>query len=572
MLPLILRIWCVRWCVTRGEHVSLFARIKTFFLYLVFALSILCFLFCIIFFLTFLLSSLSPLFFSNASWQPLYKEAANALNIKKILHIFLFTLKHSFLSSILALSLGICAAFFCANRTFKLRLFLLSLSSIPLTLPAIIISLSYILFFGNNGLFFVALDRLFNIKISSFLYSIVGIVLAQGFYNFPIAMRLIGDSWSQLSQSQKMAATLLGAKPFFIFRSIVLPHLMPSILSSFLLIFLFCFFSFVIVLLFGGVGSSTIEVELYKCISYSFDFRLASSLALEEFLFGIIILRCYSYFRRKTNIDDKSMTLEEERVKIRGRMERIFFIIIIFLIFFFLILPIISVFIYSFCPPKYSYGSGSEGSYMSFRAWGNVLGARIFWQSLFNSVYVGILVALISSFASVFFSYVKLFFFDRGIMEVIPFLPLITSPIMLGFGSRLLIKNGNVLILILAQSSLFWLFSYSRLQEAISGIPKNIIDSALILSKSKIRAFFCIVLPISKKAIITGAIFVFAISLAETSLPLALGLEGFSTLTLLLFDYASTYRTSESAVLGIILLISSSFLFWLKDRKKVKIE
>lgn len=155
-------------------------------------------------------------------------------------------------------------------------------------------------------------------------------------------------------------------------------------------------------------------------------------------------------------------------------------------------------------------------------------------------------------------------------MEVISFLPLITSSIMLGFGSRMLVKTGNVVILILAQSSLFWLFSYSRLQESIANIPKNIVDASLILSKDRLRAFFLIILPISKKAIITGAVFVFAISLAETSLPLALGLEGFSTLTLLLFDYASTYRTSESAVLGIILLLVSSLAFWLKDRKRPK--
>ena len=549
------------------KKILFFASIKPFFLYLVFIISAICFLSSLLFFLTFLLASFAPLFVSNNAWQSLYGESRSTLSFIKILHIFLFTLKHSLLSSILAVSLGLCAAFFCANRTFKLRSFLLSLSSIPLTLPAIIISLSYILFFGNNGLFFIALDRLFKIKVPSFLYSILGIILVQGFYNFPIAMRFITDSWSSFSQSQKAAATLLGAKPFFIFRSIILPHLMPSILSSFLLIFLFCFFSFVIILLFGGVGVSTIEVELYKCISYSFDFRLASCLALGEFLFGCIMLICYSYFKRKANVSEESISLEEERAKIRGGIERGFFMLLIFLIFFFLVLPIISVFMYSFYPSGYSYGSSY---YLSLKAWKNVLSSRIFWQSLLNSVYIGVLVAMLSSLSSIFFCYIKLFFFDKAIMEVISFLPLITSSIMLGFGSRMLVKTGNVVILILAQSSLFWLFSYSRLQESIANIPKNIVDASLILSKDRLRAFFLIILPISKKAIITGAVFVFAISLAETSLPLALGLEGFSTLTLLLFDYASTYRTSESAVLGIILLLVSSLAFWLKDRKRPK--
>lgn len=516
------------------------------------------FIACLAFFLFPLFASFTPLFFKSVS--VLKNEGTSN---SSLISIFIFTLTHSFFSSLLAILVGLFLAFFCANRRFACRKILLSLSSIPLTVPAIIIAISYILFFGNNGLLTKIVNKIIGFRVNSFLYSMFGIVIAQGFYNFPVAMRLITESWQKVPQNEKDCATLLGATPWFIFKTITLPHILPSVLCSFLLIFLFCFFSFVIILLFGGVGSSTIEVEIYKCVSYLFDEKMGAKLCALEFIFGILILNIYSYFKTKTEIEANNKT-EPDIKKIRDKREKTFFILLIILITFFLLLPITSIFLYSFYSIQYEYSSIHS---LTLKAWHNVILSSSFYKAFFNTFYVAVFTVLVSNFATLFFSYIRFFYIHSSYLDILTFLPLATSSIMLGFGWNIL-HCGNITVLILTQSSLLWFFAYSQFQLSMAKIPKNIVEASLLLSKSKKLTFFKVVLPLSYKGLFSGMAFVFAMSASDASLPLVLGIEKFNTLALELFNYAASYRFSESAVLAIILLTISSCCFIIKDCSK----
>jgi thiamine ABC transporter, permease protein len=522
-------------------------------------LSFVSFVACLTFFLVPLLASFKPLFSSTLSVLKNGKESNSSF-----LSIFIFTITHSFLSSLLAITIAIPLAFFCANRKFYFKNFLLSLSSIPLTIPAIIIAISYIIFFGNNGLFTIILSKMLKFRINSFLYSLFGIIIAQGFYNFPIAMRMITESWQKVPEDEKECAILLGASHWFLFKSITLPYIFPSILSSFLLIFLFCFFSFVIILLFGGVGSSTIEVEIYKCVNYLFDEKLGAKLCLCEFIFGIFLLNVYSYFKTKTEINTSKIEIKKISEKIKGKLEKTLFILLIFIITFFLLLPIASIFLYSFYSVQYEYSSLYS---LTLKAWKFVLFSSSFYKALFNTLYIATSTVIVSILATLFFSYIRIFYLHFSYLDFLILLPLATSSIMLGFGWNVL-ECGNIISLILSQSSLLWFFTYSQFQLSLIKIPKNLIESSLLLSKSKRITFFKAILPLSYKGLLSGGAFVFAMSASDASLPLMLGIENFNTLALQLFNYASSYRFSESAVIAIILLIISSSCFMIKDNYK----
>ena len=524
---------------------------------LVLLFGFLSFVACLFFFLLPFFASFAPLFSSSS----IIRNEKNTTS--SFFSIFIFTITHSFFSSLLAILVAIPLAFFCANRSFWGKKFLLSLSSIPLTIPAIVIAVSYILFFGNNGFFTTTLSKIIGFRINSFLYSMSGIIITQGFYNFPIAMRLITENFLKVPQNEKDCATLLGAKPWYIFKTITLPYIFPSILSSFLIIFLFCFFSFVIILLFGGVGSSTIEVEIYKCVSYLFDEKLGAKLCLIEFIFGFFILNVYSYFKAKTEIKTNKTETNKIVQKIEDKYEKIFFFFLLLIVIIFLLLPIASILLYSFYSVQYDYSSIYS---FTFKAWYNVIFSYSFYKSLFNTLYVAFFTVLFCSFATLFFSYLRFFYIHHSYLDLLTLLPLATSSIMLGFGWNVL-DFGNIVVLILTQSSLFFLFEYSQFQSNVTKIPKELIEASLLLSKSKKQTFFNIILPLSYKGLITGGAFVFAMSIADASLPLMLGIENFNTLALELFNYASSYRFSESAVLAVILLFLSSSAFLLNNKE-----
>ncbi|HPX27477.1 MAG TPA: ABC transporter permease subunit, partial [Treponemataceae bacterium] len=177
-----------------------------------------------------------------------------------------FTVWQAFLSMLIALGIGLCASYYAAKKKSLFARFLSSLSAVPLCVPPLLVALGFVLFYGMNGTANRFLVSVFSLKESplSFLYSFTGIIIAHGFYNFPLVMRTCADVWESLPEEEEQAAALLGASKWRVFRTITLYQLSSSIASSCILVFLYCFFSFIIVLLFGSVGGTTIEVEVYR--------------------------------------------------------------------------------------------------------------------------------------------------------------------------------------------------------------------------------------------------------------------------------------------------------------------
>jgi thiamine transport system permease protein len=96
-----------------------------------------------------------------------------------------------------------------------------------------------VLFFGQNGWVNRTIMSLTGTDEPPvhFLYSLSGILIAHVFYNFPLAMKIIADQWENISLKYFQTAHSLGAGNTKCFFTITLPLLLPSISSSFILIF-----------------------------------------------------------------------------------------------------------------------------------------------------------------------------------------------------------------------------------------------------------------------------------------------------------------------------------------------
>ena len=169
------------------------------------------------------------------------------MTLNQILQVTFYTLKEAACSSLIALLIGFPLAFFCAKRDFFFKKIILSLSIIPYCMPTLIIALGYVSFLGINGTLNKILMALFNLSDSplKILYTFTGLVLIQGFYNFPIITKTVSDTWKNLSYDEEESAELLGATPFRIFYTITLKKLLPSVTGSLLLVFINCFLSFI---------------------------------------------------------------------------------------------------------------------------------------------------------------------------------------------------------------------------------------------------------------------------------------------------------------------------------------
>ncbi len=488
----------------------------------------------------------------------------------RIGRIALFTISQAFLSALIATAIGLVTACFCANKNFFGRKLLLATSSIPLCMPAVIIALSFVIFYGNNGIINTILKKLFNSNepIISFLYSMWGVIIVHSFYNFPIAMRTISQVWERIGDDEKNAAKLLGASKFRIFRTITFPALINSILASFLLIFLFCFFSFIIILFFGGLKITTLEVELYKTARASLNMSLASKIALLEMSIAIILILFYSTVQKKLENKNEKIKMNKTRTKIKGVKERFAFIFTMILIFLFLIIPVISIFLHSTYNLNYT---SLWNKFFQFKAWANILSSSVFWNSFLTTVRVGLLTASLSLISALFFSFIYVFYKPRKIYAILPYIPLAVSSVMLGFGWMLLSPTSSELILIFAQSSLALPFATTQIQTSLSRIPKSVLSASLLFSKNKSDAFFRVLLPLCKRGAFSAFAFVFAISAGDASLPIVLNIPQFENLALLLFDYAGAYQFAESSAVAVVLAIITGFVFFVQEERSPKI-
>lgn len=494
-------------------------------------------------------AAIAPSFASDASaaaFRPLWKAAR-------------FTVMQAFLSAAGASGIGLCAAFFCARRKFFGRKLLLSLSAIPLSVPPVVIALAFILFFGKNGFVnkLLAAVSAGQLSLGTFLYSTGGIVLVHTFYNFPITMRTVSAAWEQLPEETEQAALLLGASPLRIFRTVIFPALKAPLCASFVIIFLYCFFSFVIILLLGGLGVTTLEVELYQTIRRDIHAGTAARIALLETGIATAAVGLYAYLRSRTPDHVERTQYARTRLNIGGAAESVFFTVLICIICFCLLLPLGSLVWYSLSSPK-------APLTITVEAWRQLLQRSHFWLAVWNTVQTGIGTAVLSVTAALFFAYIA-FQSNRTWRQSVPLFPFAVSSVVLGVGWLKLDAAPSMLLLVIVQSSLAWPFAWIQIETGLAKIPRSVIDAARLLSASRADAFFRVFLPLCKTGIVSALCSVFAISAGDASLPLLLHIPNFENLALMLFRFAGSYRFTESAGIAVILAVLTGSLFYIQD-------
>lgn len=486
----------------------------------------------------------------------------------RIVSALRFTLTEAFLSAVVACLIGLPAAAIVARRDFPGRRFLLSLSGVPLCVPPVIIALAFVLFYGRSGYLNSLLMTVFGLSEPpvTFLYSLAGVVIAHGFYNFPVVLRTVAIAWERLDGAEGEAASLLGAGRVRVFRTITLPRLSGAILSSAALVFLYCFFSFVIVLLFGGVGGTTLEVELYQAARSALDFRAAGTIALVETVAATFVVALYARSLALSQRMAGGGSSIRTRKPLTRALERILVASYLVFIALFFLGPLASILVRSCLSPGATAFSGKVS--LNLAAWASLFARRNFVQDLFNTVSLSLASALIATVAGLFFALA----FDRPSVpaarmakNALPLMPLAVSSVILGFGWSLAAPRGNRAALVLAEAAIAWPFAWAQISTALDRIPESVREAASSLSPNRLDRAFRVLVPLSGRGILSGAGFVFAISAGDATLPLVLSLRNFENLPLLLFRLAGSYRFSEACACAVLLALLSGFAFFLQD-------
>ena len=119
---------------------------------------------------------------------------AEALDEGATYRILLFTIEEAFLSALVSTLLAIPFAAFFASYRFPGRRAILALSGLSFTMPAILVVLGFVIWYGNNGYLNTMLSQIIGQGYRPFriLYTFPAIIIAHAYLNFPIAFQFPG--------------------------------------------------------------------------------------------------------------------------------------------------------------------------------------------------------------------------------------------------------------------------------------------------------------------------------------------------------------------------------------------
>ena len=472
---------------------------------------------------------------ANILWLGLNPAGLKTLGSASLLlasRSLFFTFYQASLSTILTLVLGIPAAFLFAHYDFPGKSLLRAITAVPFMLPTVVVAAGFNALLGPRGWINLGLMDLFHLQ--SAPIRIVGtlgvILLAHVFYNTTIVIRLVGNALAHLDPSLEQAARTLGADSPRVLTRITLPRLRPSILAATVLVFIFDFTSFGVILLLGGPGFSTLEVEIFKQAIQIFNLPLAGLLSLIQLLCTLAFSILYTRIQRGAAASSKLRAAAVNLRKARTFRQKFFTGGMAVLLSLFFLLPMISVPIRSITRLEADRGErglvrfGITGDYYSelfinqrgsifyvppFEAIGNSLG--------YAALTVVLTLVLGLPVASALTRPGRL----ARSLDPLLMLPLGASAVTLGLGFIITFNKPPLLLVTspilvpLGHTLIALPFVIRSMQPALLSIPGRLREAAASLGASRRRVWFAVDWPIVARATSSAAVFAFTVSLGE---------------------------------------------------------
>ena len=490
------------------------------------------------------------------------------------LRVIGFSLYQAFLSALLSILVGLPGAWLLTYYNFPGKRWFRLLTYLPFILPSILVVLAMVLFYGNNGWINRGLMTILGTDEPQvhFLYSLTGILIAHVFYNFPLAMKIIGDQWERISLKYHHAASSLGVGNMRRFFGITLPLLMPSIGSAFVLIFLLCMNSFAIILVLGGgIRYTTIEVLIYQLARIELDFSGAASLAFLQgglSLIGMAIM----LKGRDRRVDQESASKSWLPEKLRNRSMKAWFgLCWILLVLIFALGPLFAILMDSF--RKFEHGEWiyTWYWYSELFTWRE---NNYFLSSLWNSLRIGLGSALISSISGL--GLVSIIAYRKGVKrrfwEMLTIFPIALSTVVFGvawfhFYQGHLVGTVPLIFVVMAMHALLTCPYWIRIVlPTLESIPLQWHTESKMLGKQPLEYGVRILWPWLSKTFLIAFFFSFSLSLGELNSTMMIADETVRTLPLEIYGAISGYRFSYASAVAVILLILSVSTFLLVER------
>lgn len=200
-------------------------------------------------------------------------EALDVLRRGATWRVIWFTTWQALLSTALTIVIGLAPAYVLARFRFAGRRLLGGLLTAAFVMPTVVMGAAMLALLPSS------LER-----------GVLAILAAHVTFNLAVVVRTVGAVWQHLPEDMESAAATLGASPWRVAREITVPLLRPAIVAAGAIVFGFTFTSYGVIRVLGDVGTSTVEVEIWRRATQLGDLPGAAMLAITQLVVVVVVV------------------------------------------------------------------------------------------------------------------------------------------------------------------------------------------------------------------------------------------------------------------------------------------
>ncbi len=476
--------------------------------------------------------------------------------------------------------IGTILAFYTSLVDIKNKKLLHTLLLSPMMVPGVIIVISFIQLYGESGIITKAIQIFFGLENIPFKFNgVKGILFVHAYTQYVYFYLNVSVALKYLDASTIEAARSFGASKVKIFFTIILPSILPAILSSSIVTFISGISSFSAPNLIGGkFRVLSTQILLSKANNHM---HIASVQVVILLIMGLSMLLLIRYYEKKYSMATSLRSVSLKPIKLNNKLVKLALNLLIITIVTLILLPIIAIFVLSFVKP----GSWmveifpkeySLGNYIKLATKPRVL------QPFKNSIFMSI----ITVFAGVAISLPIAFIISKkksnlnSLLEVTAMLPwaMPASTIAINLINAFNVKNvfafnqvliGRYWILPIAYVITIVPLMLRTNLIALYKFNNDLEDASKSLGAGSIRTFFKITVPIIMPAVISGASVAFIRTLGEYTMSALLYGVSNKPLSIAMVNAMQEFDIGLSMAYGVITILICTTVTWMLNRENI---
>jgi len=211
----------------------------------------------------------------------------------------LLTGKLAIWTTVLLLLIGFPLAYLLAYKRFLFKSILEALINMPMVLPPTVLGFYMLVAYSPTSTIGRFLEQYFDLRLA---FSFGGVLLASILYSLPFMVQPLQNGLAAIPESLREASATLGKSPLITFLKVLVPNMIPSIITAVAMTFAHCIGEFGVVIMVGGniPGETRVaSIAIYDEVQ-AMNYDTANQYSMVLFLISFILLTIiYSLNSRK---------------------------------------------------------------------------------------------------------------------------------------------------------------------------------------------------------------------------------------------------------------------------------